>query len=67
MSGAFAGMSDMVDIAVVSIRFPFLNNLLYVMSIAVSTKTHDILLGLDVLNPLKMMIDTQTHEIIVKD
>ena len=67
MSGAFAGMGDMADVAVVSIRFPFLNNLLYVTRVAVSTKANDILLGLDILNPLKMTIDTHTHEIVVKN
>ncbi len=67
MGGAFEGLDDIIDMAIVNIKFPFLNNRNHVATVAVSTKATDILLGLDVLNQLKMTIDIHTHQIVVKN
>jgi predicted aspartyl protease len=67
LGGAFEGLGDVADVAVVNIRFPFLNNLNYLARVAVSAKAKDILIGLDILNPLSIIVDTKTHELRIKN
>lgn len=67
LGGAFESLNDIAEVAIVNIKFPFLNNLNYVAKVAVSTKAIGVLIGMDILNPLKIIIDTNTHQIVVKD
>ena len=67
LSGIFDNSGDVGEVAIINVKFPFLNNLNYLARVAVSAKATDVLIGLDVLNPLKMTIDTDTHELSVKN
>lgn len=67
LSGAFSGGEDLVDIALIDIIFPWLGNINHVTEIAVSSKATDTLIGLDILMPLNISINTQTHELTVKN
>lgn len=67
LGGAFLGLSDNTHIAIANIKFPFLNNLTYSSRIAVSERAKNTLIGMDVLNPLKIVVDTRTGELTIKD
>lgn len=67
MHGAFEGGEDIAEIAAIDMNFPFLEDLNYIAEVAVSSKATDVLIGLDILNPLKITIDTDTHELSIKN
>ena len=67
LGGAFAGGSDNAYLAFATLKFPFFDNLTYMPKIAISEKATDILVGMDVLNPLKIVIDSHTGELTIKD